>query len=273
MVLAVLLSTTHEPSDGVTPVKITTVDDTPVLAIPCLAPRARGATERDVIPVHVGRVDRLPGEMQALIVTSDLQAREAAPTNRSIGVVVAEAMEPLVRRQRLDPRRVGVILAGDLYTSATLHRRFGVGDVSDVWDAFAARFRWVTGVLGNVDRLAKKARKRHRLLEGDTATLDSLRIAGVSGIIGSPKMENRRVESLFLREVAREVARDPDILVLHEGPSIPGPGLPGNDAVRRTLHGFSGLVVCGHNAWPHPLAALGRASVLNTDGRCLLLRP
>ena len=252
--------------------KVERIDSQPVLSIPCLVPRARGGSMESAIPVHLGRVDRLPGALSALIVTSDLQAREAAAENRSIGVVLAEALENLARERRMDPGRIGVILAGDLYTSATLHRRFGVGDVSEVWDGFAGRFRWVTGVLGNVDRLPKKARKRHQLLEGDTAIFDSLRIAGVSGIIGSPRMENRRPEAAFLREIAREIAREPDILILHEGPSVPGAGLRGNDAVRRALNDFAGLVVCGHNTWPHPMATLGRATVLNSDGRCLLLR-
>lgn len=251
--------------------RITTIDSQPVVSVPCVLPRARGATAEGVIPVLCGRVARLPDALSALIVTSDLQAREVGPENRSIGVVIADTVAQIALERGLDPRRIGVLLAGDLYTSASLHRRFGVGDVSDVWDAFAERFRWVTGVLGNVDRLPRKARKRHRLLQGATLTLDSLRIAGVSGIIGSTKMENRRTESVFVREIERELSHRPDILVLHEGPSVPGAGLPGNDSVRRALHDFAGLVVCGHNQWPSPFATLRRASVLNVDSRCLLL--
>ena len=252
--------------------KILAIDEqAPLADIPCVVPRARGATAEARVPVLGGRIDRLPGGLAGLVLASDLQAREAGGDNRPIGVVVAEEIERLARTRGLAPTEVGVILAGDLHTSESLHRRFGVGDVSAVWDAFAHHFRWVTGVLGNVDRLPRKARKRHSLLEGTLVRLDDLCIAGVSGIIGSSKMENRRQESVFLRELSRLVERRPDILVLHEGPSIPGLGLPGNDAVRQALREFTGLVVCGHNPWPRPLAPLRRARVLNTDGRCVLL--
>ncbi|MGB1277570.1 MAG: metallophosphoesterase, partial [Nannocystaceae bacterium] len=173
------------------------------MKIPCVLPLARGGREVGAIPVLTGRIRGLPPGLAGLVMTSDLQAREVGPANRAIGVVVADTLANLSREQGLDPQRVGVVLAGDLYTSDTLHRRFGVGDVCDVWDAFAEHFRWVTGVLGNVDRLKKAARKRHKLLTGTTLTLDGLRVSGVSGILGPNKMENRRPEAVFLRELAR----------------------------------------------------------------------
>lgn len=157
------------------------------------------------------------------------------------------------------------------YTHPQLDKRFGVGDVSETWDAFADRFRWVTGVLGNVDRLPPGARKRHALLEGELRVFDGLRIAGVSGIIGDARLENRRPEPVVLRELERVLRTEPDLLVLHEGPSVPGEQLRGSEAVRRALRSFTGTVVCGHCTWPKPLAQLRRANVLNTDGRCVLL--
>ena len=50
-----------------------------------------------------------------------------------------------------DPARTGVLLAGDLYTVPPLERRGGAGDTTPVWQAFADRFRWVAGVVGNHD--------------------------------------------------------------------------------------------------------------------------
>jgi len=252
--------------------RIESIGSQPLLEIPCVLPLARGGRAAGTIPVFAGRLRGLPPGIAGLIVTSDLQARESGPANRAIGVVVADALEVLARNQGLDPRRIGVVLAGDLYTSRTLHRRFGVGDVSDVWDAFAGHFCWVTGVLGNVDRLKKTARRRHKLLTGTTLMLDGLCVAGVGGVIGPNKMENRRSETDFLRELAQVLDHEPDVLVLHEGPSIPGENLRGNDAVRYALRGYTGTVVCGHNQWPHPLASLRGASVLNTDSRCILFR-
>ncbi|MEZ4427740.1 MAG: hypothetical protein R3A51_08655 [Nannocystaceae bacterium] len=252
--------------------KIAAIDDEVVAALSCVVPEARGRGVREaVITTLFGRVDALPGRLQGLVLTSDLQARERGGAGRAIGVALAEQLVGVCRGRGLAPSRVGVVLAGDLYTAATLERRFGVGDVSDVWDAFAARFAWVTGVLGNVDRLPPAARKRHRLLEGDAITLDGLRIAGVGGIIGDARMENRRPQEVVEREFASALRGAPDLLVLHEGPSVPGVGLPGSDVVRRALRDFTGVVVCGHCTWPRPLAAVRGATVINTDGRCVVL--
>jgi Icc protein len=171
----------------------------------------------------------------------------------------------------LRTRKIGVVLAGDLHTHSQLHKRFGVGDVGETWDAFADRFRWVTGVLGNVDRLSTAARKRHALLESELRVFDGLRVAGVSGIIGDARLENLRPQPVVLRDLDRVVRSDPDLLVLHEGPSVPGEGLRGSEAVRRALRSFAGTVVCGHCTWPKPRARLRAVEVLNTDGRCVLL--
>ena len=250
---------------------ITSINTEPVAEIPSIEPRARGATAPGCVPVLVGGVRGLSPELSGIVLASDLQAREVEGTNRHIGVVVAERVAAIARARGVAPERVGVILAGDLHTSDGLQRRFGVGDVTPVWDAFAQGFRWVTGVLGNVDRLPRKSRKRHRVLEANIENVDSLAVGGVGGIIGPAKMENRRPESEFVSDVRRVVDRSPDVLVLHEGPSVPGQGLRGSDSVRKALGEYSGLVVCGHNRWPIALTTLRQASVLNTDGRCVLL--
>lgn len=254
--------------------RIVGVEDRPWAEVPCVFPTARGGQSQGSIPILCARAKRMPAALGGVLLASDLQARELCTTTdrRPIGVVVAEFLEKFLYAKKLDAATFGVILAGDLYTSPTLHRRFGVGDISEVWDAFQARFRWVTGVLGNVDRMPKKARKRHLLLQGSSVELNGLKIAGISGIIGPSKMENRRPEREVLRELQKVLNLGPDILVLHEGPSIPGEGFRGSDAIRQALRDYAGTVVCGHNTWPQPLVSLRRACVVNTDGRCLIVR-
>ncbi len=247
------------------------IESAPWIELPCVMPTARGGRQRTTFPIVRAKASGLPKQLEALVFASDLQAREDAESNRALGVIAAETLAKKLSIQKIHAQRVGVILAGDLYTSKTLHRRFGVGDVSDVWDAFSDRFRWVTGVLGNVDRLPRRARKCHHLLEGSSIELDGLKIAGVSGIIGSAKMENRRPEAEVLRELHKVLHSEPEILVLHEGPSIPGENCRGNDAIRQALRGFGGLVVCGHNTWPQPLQSLRRACVVNADSRVIVL--
>lgn len=245
------------------------VYDAAELDVACRVPTTHGPVD-GVISVLAGVVEDLPAGLEALVLTSDLQAREAAPGNRSMGVVMAEELAGWLARREVDAAAVGVVLAGDFYTKPDLAQRFGVGDVSDVWDAFAARFRWVTGVLGNVDRLPARARKRHRLLEGTSIVVDSLRIAGVSGIIGDARLENRRHEAEFLDDLNRVLGQDPDLVVLHEGPAA-GLERPGNERVRAALRDYRGLVVCGHQRWPSRLARLRGAAVVNTDSYCVVL--
>ncbi len=250
--------------------KLCSVDREPVFVVDCIEPLARGQRANATMPVYQGYVEGLPRCLDGVLVASDLQAREPTEANRAIGVVMAERISSWIGELKLKPNKIGVLLAGDFYTSRTLHRRFGVGAVDDVWDAFDVRFRWVTGVLGNVDRLGRKARKRYTLLEGKTVERDELRVGGISGIIGPAKMENRRSEAEFIADVSKVLGRNPDIVVVHEGPSA-NPELPGTDSIRKAFKGYKGLVICGHNKWPHPVATLGPTTILNTDGRCILL--
>lgn len=259
--------------------RIARIEPDPIAEIPCLVPQVRGRIAPGTVPVRVGRLEGgLPPPLAGLVLTSDLQAREpeGGRPGRPVGIAVAEALHRLGLEGRLPlARSLGVLLAGDLYTSPTLHQRFGHGDVTEVWDAFGERFRWVTGVLGNVDALPRRSRSRLALLDGDVVQRDGLSIGGVSGIAGPPKMPNRRPEPDFVETIARTLRKRPDILVLHEGPSVPRPALRGSEAVRRALRDAPcGLVVCGHDRWPGPLAHLRPdLQILNTDGSVVVLLP
>ena len=244
--------------------------------IPFRAPQGKSAIENKELPLLRGTVDALPRGMAALVLTSDLQGREDGGDNRALGVVVAHELSQLAKKRALPPAsRTGVILAGDLFTEPTLHKRFGNGDVSDVWAAFAESFRWVTGVLGNVDTMASKALRHYGVLDGNQVELDGLAIGGVSGIIGDARKKSRRSEADFVAQIARCLRREPDILVLHEGPNVPGLGLRGTEAVRRALREAKDcLVVCGHNYWQQSMVSMGRdVTIVNTDSKVIILSP
>ena len=67
-----------------------------------------------------------------------------------------------------------------------------------------------------------------------------------------------------------------DILLLHEGPSIPRRGFRGSEEIAEYLEGMEsgpGLVVCGHCYWEEPLGEIpGKGiQVLNVDSRVVIL--
>jgi 3',5'-cyclic-AMP phosphodiesterase len=255
-------------------------------AIPCLNAARGGGSEVVMLPVLEGTVDRLPPGVEALVVASDLQGveldRRRTGPPRLLGMVVAERLAELSASGRLPPPdRVGVILAGDLYAES--ERRGGLGDVRPVWGAFAQQFRWVVGVAGNHDHFGSNQGRAEpvdepgaHVLDESAAQLDGLVVAGVSGVIGNPRRPFRREEDDFVLAILSVLDLEPEILVLHEGPSVLGmeESKIGSSIVRRTLADRAGLlVVCGHCYWSEPLAALpGGPQVLNVDHRVVVLR-
>ena len=245
--------------------------------------------ERD-LHIHLARVDALPDGLDALVVTSDLQGRELPKDGppRLLGEVLAEHLEALGQLEMLPPAAsTGVILAGDLYTVPGADRMGGTGDVRVVWQAFADRFRWVAGVAGNHDMFGPGNRDQRsfarrpgiHLLDGEVRDLDGLRVGGVGGVIGNPEKNQRKPAEELVGAIERLFVRS-DLLVLHEGPDLPAERYVGSPLVRETLEaldeGARGerrpIVVCGHSAWPVPLASLGGGlQVLKVDARVVVL--
>lgn len=228
----------------------------------------RGRAEAARLPIIVAPIDRLADELDAIIVTSDLQGmlRHAL-----LGIRVAEHLEELALAR---PERTGVILAGDLYCVPTVNKRGGFGPVVEVWRAFAERFAWVAGVAGNHDDIAGVAQlDRVHLLDGDTVELDGITIGGVGGIMSNKQKPGRRPEDDQLALVTRVLDRAVDILVLHEGPSG-GDRQPGSDLLRAAIDATAvPLVICGHEHWTEPLARREpHGQILNVDTRVVVLR-
>lgn len=245
----------------------------------------RGGTESVMLDVHTARASELPAELEALVLTSDLQG--VVPSwrhggeNVLLGVSLADELAELSEQGTLPSLgSVGVVLAGDLYAAPGGDKRGASGDVRPVWQAMAERFRWVAGVAGNHDRFGT-AREQSRLegepgvhlLECGSTVLDGLRIGGVGGIIGDPARPGRKAEHDFLAAVDLLLGEEPDMLVLHEGPCGARPQR-GNTQVRDAIEsGASALTVCGHVHWQDPLAELANGGqVVNVDSRVLVLR-
>jgi hypothetical protein len=266
--------------------KILSIQSTPFAQLPYQNALGKGRVEQTRLPLLRATVDRLPLGVDAIVATSDLQGREPAagqPSPRLLGQALPELLLELAEAGELPPpERTGVILAGDLYTVPGLTKRGGLGDVTPVWDAFTGPFRWVAGVAGNHDAFGGGPRSLERyrrrgaghLLDGDVVRLDALSLAGVSGVIGRPSKANRRREGEFIELLAGLLARRPDVVVLHQGPDVPGLRLRGHEGVRDALSLSDArlLVICGHCHWPTPLAELGGGvQVLNVDARAVIL--
>jgi hypothetical protein len=245
--------------------------------------RSGGGTE--TVRLEVGRlgVARVPDGCDAVLVTGDLQGVAPSPWGGPpvlLGVALADYLEVWAQQGLLPrPDRLGVILAGDLYSAPQADRRGASGEVGDVWLAFAAAgCPLIVGVAGNHDVLPaddlRELASVATLLDGAWVDRGGFRLAGVGGIIGDPHRPGRRGERPQLAAISAVLADDPDVLVLHEGPPGDQGSQPGNVELGVRLRGNApALTVCGHVHWNAPLARLGDGHVLNVDGRAVLLTP
>lgn len=239
-----------------------------------------GGTLKQRLAVLVGRNVALPPGLDGLVLTSDLQGmepRSVTESPRPLGRLVADRLAELSQLQKIPPtHRIGCLLAGDLYSLPDLSRRGASGPVDSIWLDFADRFRWVAGVLGNHDQLergdALEARENIHLLDGEIRDIDGMTIAGVGGIMGRPTRLNRKTPEHFLGLVRACVDRRPDVLVLHEGPSIEEEGLRGSPEIRKIIEEAKPhAVVFGHCHWPDPVKTIAETVLLNVDARVVLL--
>lgn len=225
-------------------------------------------------------VDALPDGCDGVLVTGDLQGVASSPHGGDavlLGLALADYLRVWAAAGLLPPpERLGVLLAGDLYSAPTADRRGATGDVTAVWLAFAgAGCRFVLGVAGNHDEVAADdvaAFGPHvALLDATTHTAGGLTVAGVSGVTGDPARPRRRTRPDFLRQISAATAARPDVLILHEGPPG-GIDQPGNEAVRaHLLPRPPALTICGHVHWRTPVAPLADHHILNVDARAILL--
>jgi len=242
-----------------------------------------GGIESQALSFSTAKVTGMPEELDCLVLASDLQG--VAPSWREgganvlLGIQVAEELVTLADAGAIpQPERTGVVLAGDLYSAPGGDTRGATGDVRDVWHAFSESFRWVVGVAGNHDLFGtEKERQRVEalanvdILHGAIVERDGLSMGGVSYIVGNPKKAGRCEESEFFAALDLVLEAEPDLVVLHEGPTGDR-GQRGSMAVRQAIGAMPpSLVVCGHRHWDEPTANIGGSQIVNVDARVLLL--
>ncbi|MGC0416174.1 hypothetical protein [Embleya sp. AB8] len=259
------------------------VDGEPVALTEVGYRRARrgGGVEGARLPVGRLRVDRLPAGCDAVLVAGDLQGVAPSPWGGPpvlLGVALADFLTVWAGEGWVPaPERVGVLLAGDLYSAPAADRRGAGGAVRDVWWAFAAAgCSFVLGVAGNHDVVAAgelaEAGARVALLDGDCVVVGGVRFGGVGRIIGDPARPGRRDARTQTGLLDRVLAEDPSVLVLHEGPPGRGAGQVGRAELAARLRlRPPALTVCGHVGWAVPVSAAPGGRVLNVDGRVVLL--
>lgn len=254
--------------------------ETPVTWLPATRVRAgsRG-TEEAPVPVLLGAFEGLPGELDALLVTSDLQGHDLTDEPVLLGISVAQRLARERAEWMPDPARTAVILPGDLYARPGLDRRGGLGDVQEVWAAFAEAFHSVTGVAGNHDGFFGRADLSRcpgtvceAVLDGAVRSIGGLGIGGVSGVIGTSRRPWRRRFEDWRSRAAKALV-GADILVLHHGPSIAAERRDGSWELEQHFagRGANPLIVCGHRHWREPFAETAWGQVLNVDWRVVLL--
>ncbi len=250
--------------------RISSLESDPVAVIHYLnaAPGGR-RTEVRGLPILRARALGLPPGLDALILTADLQGRECGGP-RLLGQVAAEHLAQLAVAGTLPPANAtGVLLAGDLWADPRSEKRGGLGDVTPVWHAFAGRFAWVAGVLGNHDEMPGSPGGGCHLLDGRVVTLDRLKVGGVGGIIGHARKVNRRPADEYTSLLARVLCQSPDVVVTHCGPDC-GERI-GDPHVREALESYSApLAVFGHCHWVEPLGEVGATQTCNVDGRVIV---
>lgn len=250
-------------------------------------------TMRRIIPSVLqlarGYVDSLPDCLDGIIVTSDLQGREAkwsvASDPRLLGELLIDELELLAEVGEVPSlRRLGVILAGDFYSRFGLDRRGGTGDVRGIWRNFAKSCRWVVGVAGNHDIFSENPslpefenfirEEGINFLDGTSVELDGLKFAGISGIIGNPRKPFRWEKDKYIIELDNLLVKNPDVLILHDGPGNADKNIPGHADIAEVVEKQRcPLIVRGHKHWDVPLLEYPNCNqALNVDSRVVLLQ-
>lgn len=265
--------------------RIISVEPDLLTEIPFLnAGKGGGSFFTDRLPVHIARVDRLPDDTAAIVVTADLQGRETFASSgglppKLLGEVLPSRLsDDLLPMLKLPAGSVGALLAGDFYTVPALDARGGTGDVSAVWDAFGRTFDWVAGVAGNHDLFGDQAARPrlpdgYHFLDGDVVDVRGFRLGGISGIIGNPRRPWRRVDADYVDCLQGILMESPDCIVLHDGPDGDAMGYRGSPVIRQAFDDAAKpLIIRGHSHWPQPLAELNSGlQVLNVDARVVVL--
>ncbi|MBW5471370.1 hypothetical protein GPJ61_26650 [Brevibacillus formosus] len=260
-------------------IQITKIEEEPVEQVPYLAAGANGkGVVPSRLPIFFGEMANIPDAYDAIIITSDLQG--VIESRHEQQVLLGEALPEMVslllqiEKPFISRKRVLVLLCGDLY--ADPWKRGSSGDPSSVWHAFQREFGEVVGVVGNHDLFDSGSFAQLQGMADITVINDpemvqvsQLRIAGLGGIVGRADKPNRRERKEFLKGMRELLRKQPDILLLHQGPDEPSFDLQGLPEIRECLQQHHPvLVCCGHVHWARSWIELAQGTqVLNADGK------
>ena len=263
---------------------ITGLHPTPIVRFRGEDPTPHGPVSKHV-PLLVGTVDELPGDLDGMVCASDLQAREPRGTGgtggRLLGDWIAPRVASAVRTElEITPGRCAAILAGDLYAHPVdRNKRGGYGAVRGVWSAFAEHFGWVIGVPGNHDLFGEPEElpsdwpERIRVLHGERTTLAGLSVGGVGGCVGKTQRPFRYSYEEQADRLLRLLEDPLELLVLHQGPPGDGRARPGAEQVGELLaEARVQLCICGHEHWASRHHVCGGTDVVNTHETIVVLR-
>ncbi len=235
-----------------------------------------------LLPFFLATTTQLPEGVDAVIAASDLQGRD--DEGRLLGHGACKHLLTLCGTGHLpDPRRVGVVLAGDLWARPALERRGGMGDIREVCEEMASEFAWLIVVAGNHDQIGSGSKLDTRrftstaglhFLDGDSVDVGTRTFAGMSGIERQRPGPFRRTERETTDDLAQLLSARPDVLVLHEGPTDPASPERGSSVVRRVLAGHPDplLVIHGHkHGTPLHEFGDGPTQALNVHERVVIL--
>lgn len=258
--------------------KIIKIDQQAFYSIRYINAGKRGGIVKEILPFFKAYSPTLPDELDAILITSDLQGVVTHGTAyQLLGVAVAQAYRELAQQGHIpSPKRTGVILAGDLYAATDGAQRGASGDVTSVWQAFAS-FAWVAGVQGNHDRFVDldwfASEPNIHLLDHDVMSLSGYQIAGVGGVIGDEQVAGYRGEADFFAALSLVLEQKPEILILHQGAQGHDQQRGHPEIRQQILAARQPLTICGHVHWEQPLAQLADdVQVLNVDRRVVVLQ-
>lgn len=244
--------------------RISDFDSAPMHWMPYQTSGPGGKIRDTELPFHHATLDAGSAD-QTLLFTSDLQGRVQGDL---LGVALAEELEMLIELGEI-PSLDGIVLVGDLYDHPDLAKLGASGDVKEVYEALGA-IAPVISVLGNHDRL-EEVPEGSIVLDGDVCDWQGLRVGGVGGIVGQPSRPMRRTIEDFQKLLKRVLAKRPDLLLLHQGPTGVESGQRGLDEIAEVLpRGRKGLAVFGHCHWATPMCMLGELQCLNVDARVVI---
>ena len=231
------------------------------------------------LPIYKGKIEGLPPNINAIVVTSDLQGVVIQNNdNLLLGEVLAEHLKLIfdVYFPNIDLKKTIAFLCGDLY--ADLIKRGQSGNPTKVWEKFASVFGQTIGIAGNHDKFEniENVNKIHnaKLLINEIFETQGLKIAGLSGIIGRSDKNFRLQEKDYLKALSNLLHKKPNILLTHLSPQISDRDLQGDENISKILEkGNATTLFCGHSPWEYNKAfdMKNETQILNADTKVFIL--